>query len=94
MTLLSDLPWPEQKKIAAWTACDPIPGLPPGDWRRDAYGSTIRRADYGKQTEYGWEVDHAHPTALGGPDALHNVRALHWRSNRSLGGLLGNLFRK
>lgn len=90
MNDLFSLPRSEQEKIAAWTACDPIPGLSPRDWRRDAYGFALYRADYGKQTEYGWEIDHRVPSALGGSDGLHNLRALHWRKNRELGGYVGN----
>ncbi|WP_372785806.1 HNH endonuclease signature motif containing protein [Phenylobacterium sp.] len=80
----------EQKKIAAWTVCQVVQGLPPRDWRIDAFGHLIRRTDYGVLSEYGWEIDHAHPSALGGADAPPNLRALHWRKNRELGGHLGN----
>ncbi len=90
MNDLSQLPWLEQKKIAAWQRCRPRPGFPPQDWRLDDYGTAIRRSDYGVQGDYGWEVDHIVPTAIGGTDTLDNVRALHCRKNRSLGGLLGN----
>lgn len=57
----------------------------------DCDGRVIRREDYGKLTEYGWEIDHAHPTALGGSGHHTNLRARHWRGNRSAGGLLGGL---
>jgi hypothetical protein len=87
---LNRLPWTEQKKIAAWMACDAIPGFDPQDWRRDAYGFALYRADHGKQTQYGWEVDHIIALALGGEDSLSNVRALHWRRNRQLGAQVGN----
>ncbi len=90
MSDLSRLPWFEQKKIAAWTRCRPIQDQPLEYARVDDYGYVIRWADHGKQTDYGWEVDHVIALALGGADALHNVRALHWRRNRQLGGLLGN----
>jgi hypothetical protein len=90
MSLLSELSWTEQKKIAAWTACRTIEGFPPSDYRVDAYGNVILWSHYGLQTDYGWEIDHAHPTALGGPDVLANLRALQWRKNRELGGHVGN----
>jgi 5-methylcytosine-specific restriction endonuclease McrA len=93
MTTLSELPWTEQKKIAAWTACRTYLDWPPIDWRIDRFGYLIRRSDHGKQTEYGWEVDHVVALALGGADTLDNVEALHWRKNRQLGGLLGNALR-
>ncbi len=90
MTILGQLPWLEQKKIAAWTRCRTLPGRSPQDWRVDDDGTIIRRANYGVQGEYGWEVDHIRPLALSGTDTLDNVRALHCRNNRSRGGLLGN----
>lgn len=89
MSILSRLPRPEQQKIAAWTACDAIPGLDPRDWRRDAYGFALYRADHGKQTEYGWEIDHIVALAAGGRDTLDNLRALHWKKNRQLGAEMG-----
>lgn len=90
MSLLSPIPRPEQDKIAAWTACRPLEGRSPADYRVDAYGHVIRWADHGKQTEHGWEIDHVLPSALGGGDHGSNYRALHWQRNRSLGGILGN----
>lgn len=90
MNLLNQPSSPEQKKLAAWTACRPVEGLSPADYRADDYGHIIRWTDYGSQSENGWEIDHALPSALGGADHVTNCRALHWRRNRSLGGLLGN----
>lgn len=94
MSILNSLPWSEQQKIAAWTACQPLQQLPPAGYRLDAYGNIIAWAQYGSLTQYGWEIDHAHPTALGGPDSLSNLRALHWRANRSLGGMIGNALKR
>ncbi|AVQ04196.1 HNH endonuclease [Caulobacter segnis] len=59
-------------------------------FRQDDFGNILAFDQFGKRSEYGWEIDHIHPVALGGSDAPGNLRALHWRSNRSLGGLLGN----
>ncbi len=87
---LSALSQAEQDKLAAWTACNPLQGHSPADYRVDAYGNIIGWSDYGTLGQYGWEIDHVLPSALGGPDARHNYRALHWRVNRSLGGMLGN----
>jgi hypothetical protein len=83
----------ELDKLAAWTACKPLQQLNPAVYRLDAYGNIIRWADYGTQSDYGWEIDHVLPSALGGPDHAVNYRALHWRTNRSLGGQLGNALR-
>lgn len=91
---LSDFPWIEQKKIAAWQACRPIQGYPSAQYRIDAYGNLILWSHHGKQGEYGWEVDHILALALGGADSLANVRALHWRANRQLGSGVGNALRR
>ena len=87
------LPKSERDKLAAWSACNPLQNFEPSIYRVDAYGNVIRWSDYGTQGDYGWEIDHAIPSALGGSDSIFNLRALHWRTNRSLGGLLGNAFR-
>ncbi|MFT4936813.1 MAG: hypothetical protein ACI9LT_003535 [Pseudoalteromonas distincta] len=90
MTLLNYLSRPEQDKFAAWQACSPVQGLLPSDYRVDADGNIIRWADYGSQSQYGWEIDHVLPSALGGASHASNYRALHWKANRSRGGVLGN----
>lgn len=67
-----------------------IPGYDPNVWRRDAFGHPIRFSDYGDRSSlYGWEQDHILPKALGGSDALDNLRPLHCKNNASLGGILG-----
>ena len=88
---LQNLSRPEKNKIAAWAACRTIQGFPETEYRIDAYGTLILWSHYGAQSDYGWEIDHILPSALGGANALHNYRALHWRTNRRLGGYLGNV---
>ena len=51
-------------------------------FRRDSNGTWIRYQDYGdRNSEYGWEIDHISPTALGGSDTLENLRPLHFKAN-------------
>lgn len=88
MSSIPQLPLSEQKKIAAWKACRPLDGHSPAAYRIDAYGNLIVWSHYGTQGDHGWEIDHIHPSALGGTDGLHNLRALHWQKNRQLGGHL------
>jgi hypothetical protein len=84
----------EDRKIAAWGKASVIPGCDPNHMRRDAYGWTIVWSEYGnRESVFGWEVDHAIPTILGGGDGSGNLRALHWRVNAGLGGVLSSLGR-
>jgi len=55
----------------------------------DCDNRLIFKDEYGKNTEYGWHVDHIIPLAEGGPDVPSNWRARHWRGNCSAGGYLG-----
>ena len=83
----------EQQKLAAWRKASPVIGYP-DSVRRDAFGSYILWSDYGNRlSPWGWEIDHTVPAALGGGDGLSNLRALHWRNNASLGGLLSAALR-
>ncbi len=61
------------------------------EWGIDCDGRIIRRSEYGRISDNGWQVDHVHPTALGGGDHWANLRPRHWRGNCSAGGLLGGL---
>lgn len=51
--------------------------------RKDYAGAWIRKEDYGKQTDFGWQVDHLRPVSKGGTDDLDNLFPLHWRNNLS-----------
>lgn len=78
----------ERRKNVAWNNARPVAN---SSDRIDCDERTIRWAEYGKTTAYGWEIDHATPTALGGSDVYGNLRARHWHGNRSAGGLLAAL---
>ena len=97
MSIFGTVPFPnnlEQRKNAAWQKASVTLGYDPNHVRKDAFGWFIRWSDYGDRTsEYGWEIDHIQPTTLGGADVLGNLRALHWRNNAGLGGLLSGLRR-
>jgi 5-methylcytosine-specific restriction endonuclease McrA len=66
----------------AWENANTIKGKNQDSWRRDSEGNKIRKASYGTQGEYGWEVDHKNPKAKGGSENLRNIQALHWEENR------------
>ena len=79
----------EQKKLVAWSKASIIPGYEIAEWRRDQYGSVMQYSEYGNtSSEYGWEIDHILPSALGGGDQFENLQALHWKNNRSKGASL------
>lgn len=54
-------------------------------FRRDVCGTTIAQVEYGKQTRYGWEIDHIVPVSRGGTDDMENLQPLHWENNRAKG---------
>ena len=73
------------RKAHAWNKAHPIPGYNPAVLRQDIFGSLILWSDYGKRTEYGWEIDHQLPQGKY-PSLtwdMSNLRALHWKNNRS-----------
>src|SRR3954447_8759011 len=80
----------DRRKITAWNCAEPLEDSLD---RIDCDGRVIRWLDYGKTTAYGWEIDHAMPTAAGGLDGYGNLRARRWLGNRGIDGLLGGLFR-
>ncbi|NME69024.1 hypothetical protein [Flammeovirga aprica] len=82
----------EQRNLA-WGKLRSVPGKHPFFWRTDPCGALIFRFSYGnRKSQWGWEVDHVYPISLqdniterpvDGIHNKHNLRAMHWRNNKS-----------
>ncbi|MCL2017546.1 MAG: HNH endonuclease [Alphaproteobacteria bacterium] len=66
-----------------WKKAIIVPNVDPKVWRKDYAGAWIKYDDYGKTTNYAWEVDHRKPVSKGGTDDLANLNPLHWENNRT-----------
>jgi hypothetical protein len=75
----------EEKIETVWNSANAIDGVDSTEWRQDACNAWINRKSYGQETIYGWEIDHILPIAKGGTDHTENLRAIHWKNNRSKG---------
>jgi 5-methylcytosine-specific restriction endonuclease McrA len=57
--------------------------------RWDICGKIMKYSEHGNtSSDYGWEIDHIYPKALGGNDKLENLQPLHWKNNRDKGDSL------
>ena len=68
---------------AVWNKASIQQNNDPNVFRKDYAGAWIRKVDYGKQTKYGWEIDHLKPESKGGTDHISNLLPLHWENNRT-----------
>ena len=94
LAAMAQLDSPERRKRIAWEKAHIVLGCDPDHTRKDDFGWFIEWSSYGdRNSPWGWEIDHAQPTILGGSDSAPNLRALHWHNNASLGGLLSGIRR-
>lgn len=68
-----------------WEKANAITGCNPDVWRQDHAGAWIKFDAYGKQSTFGWEIDHRKPLAKNGSDDYSNLYPLHWMNNRAKG---------
>jgi len=66
-----------------WDKAKTVDGYDKNEWRKDACDAWINKNQYGKEIDYGWEIDHILPEAKGGTDHTDNLRAFHWKNNRN-----------
>ena len=71
--------------VAVWQKAVIVPGYDSARIRKDRCGAWIRFSDHGNTGDFGWEIDHIQPIALGGGDQLANLQPLHWQNNRHKG---------
>ncbi len=73
----------EQQEINdVWAKGRVILGYDSNVWRHDSEGKSIKKDEYGKTTEHGWEIDHIKPLSRRGADTLANKQPLQWLENR------------
>lgn len=67
---------------AVWNKGTTVTGHDAATHRKDVCGAWMQRDRYGKNTQWGWEIDHAKPVSQGGTDDLANLQPLYWENNR------------
>lgn len=69
-----------------WNRAMEMEGLDPKLFRKDACGAVMARSQYGmRDSNFGWEIDHVYPIAMGGDDNIENLRAMQWQNVESKG---------
>ncbi|MBI3233185.1 MAG: hypothetical protein HYZ42_03975 [Bacteroidetes bacterium] len=51
-------------------------------FRKDLAGAILAFDDYGKESNFGWEVDFIYPESKGGTDDSLNLRPIHWKNKK------------
>ncbi|MFZ4619928.1 MAG: HNH endonuclease signature motif containing protein [Bacteroidota bacterium] len=54
-------------------------------FKRDHFGKIIAKHEYGKKTQYGWEIIYIIPPSDGGTDEVENLIPVHWEHAQTEG---------
>ncbi len=73
---------PQNILLAVWKKGSPIEDYEAAMWRRDICGHAMKFDQHGGEGQYGWEIDHINPRALGGKTTVDNLQPLWWSNNR------------
>jgi hypothetical protein len=78
----------EQLKVVVWQKGTIVPGYDPNVWRVDRCRNWMNYPQHGnRSSQYGWEIDHIMPLALGGPNTFDNLQPLNWNNNAAKGDI-------
>lgn len=64
-----------------WQKARIIPNNNPNSFRKDYAGAWIHRDEYGKASEYGWEIEHFIPLSMGGTNDIDNLIPVQHSNN-------------
>lgn len=69
----------EEKNITIDKLWEKIASNDP-DWAKDACGAWIKKSEFRRKTEFGWDIDIIKPLSKNGKLKEENLRALHWKN--------------